>query len=242
MPDLAAFQHAFADALVQPGGARDGMAVYRNNWLRAAIEALGDIYPTIRQLLGEEAFQGAAHAFVQAQPPASPILSGYGAGFAEWLGDQPWIADLPYLPDVAVIDRLCLDASLAADAPALDPALLAGLAPADWATLTLRPHPAMRVDWFTTPAPSIWLAHRDSDDIEEFAPDWCAEGLLITRPGLTVQARRIDRAEHRLLFGLRLGETVGEAALAAARLAPDTDFAGLFARMLESGALAAPTT
>jgi hypothetical protein len=240
MPDLAAFQAAFAEKLTRPSPVRDGVAVYRNNWLCATIGALADLYPTVRRLIGDEAFEAAAQDYVRHDPPASPVFSRYGAGFADFLGDQPWVSDLPYLPDVAAIDRMYLEAMLAVDAPPLDPATLAGIASTDWATLRLRTHPAMRIGWFTTPAPSIWLAHRETEDPGELAPEWQAEGILITRPGLAVEARAIGRAEHRLLFGLRLGETVGEAAVATANLYPTSDFAGLFARTLESGALAAP--
>ena len=240
MPDLAAFQAAFADKLARPSPVRDGVAVYRNNWLRATIDALGDLYPTVRRLLGEDAFEAVAQDYIPHAPPASPIFSRYGAGFSEFLCDQVWVTDLPYLPDIAAIDRLYLEALLAADAPPLDPAVLAGLGPTDWVTRKLRTHPAMRIGWFTTPAPSIWLAHRTAEDPGELAPEWRAEGILITRPGLTVEAREIERAEHRFLFGLRLGESVGEAAVATARLYPASDVAGLFARTLESGAIAAP--
>ncbi|MFD1612406.1 DNA-binding domain-containing protein [Sphingomonas tabacisoli] len=238
MPDLAAFQAAFADKLMQSSPVRDGLAVYRNNWLCATTDALADLYPTVHRLVGNEAFEGVALDYARHDPPASPILSRYGADFPDFLCDQAWVEDLPYLPDVAAIDRLYLEALLAADAPPLDPATLAAIAPTDWATLRLGTHPAMRIGWFTTPAPSIWLAHRDGDP-GELAPEWRAEGILLTRPGLSVEARAIDRAEHRLLFGMRLGETVGEAALATANLYPTSDFAGLFARTLESGAIAA---
>ncbi|NNM76471.1 DUF2063 domain-containing protein [Sphingomonas sp. ID1715] len=240
MPELAAFQADFAARLSQPCTQRNGFVVHRNNWMFATIEALGDLFPTVCRLIGAEAFEGFAADFIAHEPPASPIVSRYGAGFADFLCDQPWVADIPYLPDVATIDRFHLEALLAADAAPLEPASLAELAPADWATLRLKTHPALRIGWFTTPAPSIWLAHRGDRPPDDFAPDWQAEGIAITRPGHEVTARLIGRAEHRFLFGLRLGETVSEAAVAATSLYPDEDFAALFARTLESGALAAP--
>lgn len=240
MSELAAFQARFAARLSHPCDARDGLSVHRNNWVFATIEVLRDLYPTVRRLVGAEAFEVAALDFITQEPPASPIVSRYGASFPDFLCDQPWIADLPYLPDVATIDRLYLEALLAADAEPLDPTSLAELVPTDWATLRLRTHPATRIAWFTTPAPHIWLAHRSGDVPDGFAPDWQAEGILITRPAQNVEARPVNRAEHRLLFGIRSGETVGEAAVAAASLCADSDFAALFARTLESGALAAP--
>src|SRR3954470_13247319 len=106
MPDLATFQTAFAEKLGRSSSIRDGVAVYRNNWLRAAIDAIADLYPTVRRLVGNEAFENVAYDYVRHDPPASPILSRYGASFPDFLCDQSWVAELPYLPDVAAIDRL----------------------------------------------------------------------------------------------------------------------------------------
>src|SRR6476646_9414829 len=112
MPDLAAFQSAFAEKLSRPSPVRDGIAVYRNNWLRATTDALADLYPTVCRLIGDEAFEAVAQDYARCDPPASPILSRYGAAFPEFLCDQEWVAELPYLPDVAAIDRMYLEALL----------------------------------------------------------------------------------------------------------------------------------
>jgi hypothetical protein len=85
---------------------------------------------------------------------------------------------------------------------------------------------------------SIWLAH--SEAIERpLDVDWQAEGVLFTRPGLCVRPLRLDRAGHRFLYGLRLGETVSVAAIAAASLYPETDIGLLFASLVNAGAFAA---
>jgi hypothetical protein len=69
--------------------------------------------------------------------------------------------------------------------------------------------------------------------------EWKAEGVLLTRPGLDVQPSRLDRAGHRFLFGIRLGESVGAAAIATAGLYPDTDIGSLFTSLANAGAFAA---
>ncbi|MGZ5715039.1 MAG: HvfC/BufC family peptide modification chaperone, partial [Caldimonas sp.] len=63
---LDAFQRDFAAALLaEPAeagaiAAQPGFAVYRNTVLRGCIDALAANYPTVAQLLGAEAFEGAA--------------------------------------------------------------------------------------------------------------------------------------------------------------------------------------
>lgn len=236
MSDLATYQRDFVATL---DGARDGhiaLAIYRNTAIKGAVDALADNYPTITAILGETAFLALAADFVAISPPDSPVLAGYGAGFADWLEAQPIGQALPYLSGVAQIDRMRTESHLAADGVAIDPVALAAMSAEQWSQSAARLHPATRFGWFTVPAPSIWLAHLGAQE-EEIAPEWQAEGMLITRPGGAVTARRIGAAEHRILFGLRLGETIGRAAATAASLYPQADITGAFREILASGAL-----
>ncbi len=91
------------------------------------------------------------------------------------------------------------------------------------------------------PAMTIWQAQRDSPETE-LEPDWKPEGVLITRPGLDVQAVHLDRASHRMLVGICLGESVGASMNAVANLYPDQDCEALFASLLNLGVFAAPAT
>ena len=68
------------------------------------------------------------------------------------------------------------------------------------------------------------------------APEWRAEGALVTRPNGQVALRQIGRPEHRMLSGLRLRETVGEAAAATTALYPEADPDLIFAELVGSGA------
>jgi hypothetical protein len=111
----------------------------------------------------------------------------------------------------------------------------------DWTQMRIRLHPATQFDWLTSPAMTIWLAHQRHAE-PEITATWTAEGALFTRPASSVDAMAIDRAGHRFLFGLRLGETAGTAALAAAALYPDADIGALFATLVHAGAFAAPSS
>ncbi len=241
MPDLASFQRTFLETL---DGHRAGdplLAIYRNTSFKGAIDALADNYPTVVMIMGESTFVALATDFVTDLPPDSPVLAAYGAGFADWLEAQPIAQALPYLSGVAQIDRLRTESHLAAEGDVLDPADLAAVSAEQWSNSAALLHPATRFGWFTVPAPSIWLAHLDSRTAE-IAPEWRAEGVLMTRCDGAVIAQCIGAAGHRILFGLRLGETIGQAATAAAGLYPDSDITGAFRDILASGALASLKT
>ena len=236
MPDLATWQHGFVAGLDGHSLANPLLAVYRNTAISGAIDALADNYPTVMTIVGGSAFVALAADFVADVPPDNPVLAAYGAGFAEWLEGQPIGQALPYLSGVAQIDRLRTESHLAAEREILSPTALAAMSAEQWSASAAALHPATRFAWFTVPAPSIWLAHLDPE-AAEIAPDWRAEGVLVTRRDGAVMAQRIGAAEHRILFGLRIGETIGHAAAVAATLYPDTDITRAFRDILASGAL-----
>jgi hypothetical protein len=231
---LREFQREFAAAIGAPA---DGpMRVYRNTVLTGCVDALRANYPVVATLLGDEMFEAVAAEHATECPPRKPVLALYGARFPDWLEGQPWVRDLRYVPDVARIERLHIESLFAADADPLEMVAIAGRD--DWQSLQLQLHPATRFDWLTSPALSIWLAHRNGVEGElEF--DWHAEGVLFTRPALEVRSVSLGRAGHRFLFGIRLGESVGGAAVAAANLYPETDIGLLFSSLVDCGAFAA---
>jgi hypothetical protein len=212
------------------------MRVYRNTMLSGCVDALRANYPIVARLLGDEMFEAIAAEHAAECPPRRPVLALYGARFSDWLEEQPWVHDVPYVTDVARIERLHIEALFAADEQPLELDQLRGRE--EWQGLRLALHPATRFDWLTSPAVSIWLSQRDEVDVDlEF--DWHAEGVLFTRPMLEVRPMRLERAGHRFLFGIRLGESVGDAALGTAVLYPETDIGALFTSLVNAGAFGA---
>jgi putative DNA-binding protein len=231
---LLEFQRDFAAAIGAP--AEGPMRVYRNTALSGCVDALRDNFPAVVRLLGDEMFDAIAVEYVGQCPPRRPVLALYGSRFPDWLEEQPWVREVQYVPDVARIERLQIEALFAADEQPLGLHELQGRD--DWQGLRLALHPATRFDWLTSPARSIWQSQLDQVEGElEF--EWQAEGILLTRPELEVRPIALDRAGHRFLFGIRLGESVGAAAIATANLYPETDIGSLFASLVNAGAFAA---
>jgi hypothetical protein len=252
MGALGDFQLVFASAIDRSGGslrpgpadrleAQPGFAVYRNTTPNALIEALRGNYPVVGEIVDADAFEALAFGYSRRHPPSDPVLLGYGERFADFVATQPWIDELPYLPDVARIERLWTEAHLAADAPPLGMTDLAALGADGWMDLRLSLHPAARFAWLSTPAMTIWQAHQKEAGFETLEPAWRPEGALLTRPTYEVRALEIDAPAHRLLAGLRLGESVREAAAAVARLYPQADFSQLFTALVLHGAFARPS-
>lgn len=243
MSDLIDFQALFAQGLVTSDSDFDrqpGFAVYRNTSLKAARDALGANYPTVQRLLGAEDFHRLAIDHARRCPPQTPVLAEYGIAFATTCADAG--PGHPYIADVARIDRLWTEAHLAADAEPVLAKAIARLAPDELMSLQLVLHPATRHGWFETPATSIWIAHRDDADVSEIAVDWQAEGILLTRPAGAVAWHRVDADMVALLAAFASGDTMGAVATAFLSRCPDADLSGLFAQLLEAGALIDPAS
>jgi hypothetical protein len=231
---LLELQRDFAAAIDAP--ASGAISVYRNTVVGGCVDALRANYPVVAQLLGDEMFDAVAAEHAAQCPPCRPVLALYGSRFPDWLEEPSWLREIPFLPDVARIERLHIEALFAADANPLTMSQLSDRE--DWQSLRLALHPATRFSWLTTPAMNVWLAHQTGFS-GELELEWQAEGVLLTRPGLEVLPARLDRAGHRFLFGIRLGESVGAAAIATVGLYPDTDIGSLFTSLVNAGAFAA---
>lgn len=246
MPELAHFQDAFLRALNDPGVAgafaQRGMVVYRNTIARGLTEVLRSAFPTVERIVGDDWFAAAALAFVRRMPPGNPVLADYGAGFSDFLAAFPPAEDMPYLADVAAIDRLWTEAHFAPDAPPLDAAALAALAPENLVEARLRLHASARFAWFETPAPTLWRLNRPPappPGPEGFEVDWRAEGIALGRPEGEVRTVSLGAGGFAFLEACRDGAPLGEALLGALAAEPelaveaalaDLAAAGLFGR------------
>jgi len=238
MPDLIDFQHQFIARLDARPGNVSPMSVYRNTALLGAVEALRDNYPVTCAVVGDRAFEALALGYSRQFPPCSPILADYGEDMPTWLDSQSIAGRLTYLSDVARCERMWVESMHAADASALDLEEAESWDHLAMLELRFKLHPSVRFSWHSTPAIAIWLAHQHEIK-DEIVLDWRPHGALFTRPGLAVAGYEIDAPTHRLLCGVRLGETLGVALQAAATLYPNADVGSCFAGLVQRGAFAA---
>lgn len=150
-PALRDLQAAFADHVL--GAGRDDVAaavtgdsipasarlnVYRHHVIHSLGSALATTFPTVRTLVGEAFFRRLARDYVVAEPPAQPVLSEYGAGFAGFVAAYAPAAELAYLADVARLDWALNAAFNAAFEPRLTAADLASISSERLVAMTLR--------------------------------------------------------------------------------------------------------
>jgi hypothetical protein len=211
---------AIVDAPPLPTAERLG--IYRNAYQVRLIEALGDTYPILHKILGDEMFSALGEAFVAAHPSVYRSIRWYGQELGEFMASTPPYAEQPILAELARFEWTLAEVFDAPDAASLPRAALSAVDPAAWSALKFRFHPSLRRLLLSWNAPAAW---RSASRDETPAPPELAQQpilWLLWRQNLQNFFRSLDDAEATALDALLRGGTFGEMCAAlAARLPED---------------------
>lgn len=213
-----------------PAGRR--FNVYRNNVATSLMDALASGFPVIAKLLGEENFRNLARDFQWQNPPESPLMMFYGAGFADYLDAHPALAKYPYLGDVARLEYALRQSYHAADTPDFDPNRLQAENLLK-ATITLAP--SLKLVSSPYPIFSIWRANTQANAPK---PVMQAETVAVFRPEFDPQPEAITPADAAMLASLLIGNPLETALSEAQDIDADHDFARILGRLLAGCAIA----
>jgi hypothetical protein len=89
--------------------------VYRNNVFVSLMEALGEIFPVCKQVVGDAFFNAMARQYVDRHPPESAILSEYGDQFSEFVSHFFAAQSLPYLASLCDLEYRLLQMTHSAE-------------------------------------------------------------------------------------------------------------------------------
>ena len=248
VPGLAERQHGFARALLDPQRpippglvGPDGepserrFAVYRNNVVSGLIDTLQAAFPAVCRIVGAEFFRAMARVYVAQEPPDSPILLGYGAGFADFIGTFEPAATLAYLPDVARIEHAWAGAYHAADGSPIEAAALAQIPPDALPGVQLYLGPSVRLIRSRFPALTIWRMNVGVGAPGPVDLGAGGENVLVARPGTQVELRLLSQASTEFIQSLIDGWPVIEAASAALAVDYHFDLSLDLVELLQSG-------
>jgi len=249
MPRLADRLGGFAAALLDPTLAvppglvgPDGepsakrFAVYRNNVVVGLVEALQANYPAVCRIVGDEFFQAMARVYVVSEPPASPILLDYGAGFADFIAIFEPAASLPYLPDVARIERAWTEAYNAREAVPMSPAALAAIPTDRIADTRFTLHPSLRIARSQFPALTIWRMNIDDGVPAPVDIESGGEDALVMRAAADVEVRSMPPGGAAFLASFGMGKTLAEAAKSAMKIHAPFDLSASLLALISAGA------
>lgn len=225
MRSLRETQTAFADAILM-GRSAGRLQVYRNNVFLSLRQALADVYPAVRRLVGEEFFNQLARRFVREYPSRSGNLHDFGRELAQFLWVLPDLRELPYLPDVASLEWALHEVFHEAEARPFDFSKLAGPE-----NTTVPLHPAARLIASRYPVLAIWEANQ-AEEVPSVDLDAEGDWLLVIRRDLKCEVERLSAGEFALLSALAQGMTLGEACGAAVDAEPRLHLAAAMSRFV----------
>lgn len=171
MTGLAGIQAAFQDYLLgasrrleqmlAPGRLLPGaeMAeIYGGAYVMRLIEVLGEDFPALHMLLGDEGFEKMARAYVLAHPSKHYDIRWFGRYLAGFLAaTEPW-SGLGEAEELARFEWALGEAFDAADAAPMDEADLAAVPPQAWAGLVFSFTPSLRRLDLNWDVPGFWKA------------------------------------------------------------------------------------
>ncbi len=143
---------------------REALRRHRNNVVVGLIETLKAAYPVVHRLVGEEFFTAMrAACYVMAEPPASPIMLDYGAGFPAFIARFEPASVLPIFR-MSRLERAWVEAYHAAGVAPLPPSALGQVPPDDVPALRLTCIPPSALSVPDFPIVGIWQANTDGND------------------------------------------------------------------------------
>lgn len=194
-------------------------------------------FPVTRAIVGDRGFEELAIAHVCCRSEDEPDCIDFGRTFPAWLETEVTTHRRSYLSDIARCEHLCSQARNALNAPILELDAFRGIEPDKRLRLRLRLHPATQYIWLADPALEIWLRYNCglSTDMRSRGR---AGGILFAQHCRANGGAAIDAAQHRLLCGIRLGESLGKAFDAVKRLYPRSNTEARLEDLVQRGAFA----
>lgn len=231
MNDLARSQAALAEimrratTLVDDAGATDiateiaagnerlspveQVDIYREQFFLRHIDALRDDFRSIEHLLGDEAFEELARAYLAAHPPTSFTLRDLGHAMEAFVArTAPWSSD-PLVADLARTEWAFVEAFDAPSAPPLDPASLARIPEDAWPAVRIALQPAMQRLALGHAAHDYRLAVKKDEHPER--PEPAPWFVVVYRGPEALQFIDVEPEAFALLEELARGTPLGEA-------------------------------
>lgn len=182
--------------------------VYRNAYRARLRAALRDNYASLPQVMGDQAFDALANAYIDSHPSQHYSLRWFGHRLCEFMAANAALMDHPAMLDLARMEWALRQAFDATAAPLLTSEALAAVPAADWADLQLHLQPSVQVlalQWAVGP---IWHALASGPcDMEP--PEALDHHMLVWRLGMNTQWKSLSQLEADFISGLLAHRSFG---------------------------------
>jgi hypothetical protein len=181
------------------------LRIYYDAYRLRLVEVLAADYEALRRLLGEDDFNAACRAYVEAHPSNHRNVRWYGAQLPDFLRvTPPWSED-PLAAELALFEWTLTLAFDAADRPVVRFDDLAGLPPDAWPVLGFALHPSVNLIELRGNAPALRQAADHGEALPGRTMDEQPRTWAIWRKQLTSHFRSLGEQEAWALKSVRAG-------------------------------------
>ncbi|MPV85925.1 HvfC/BufC N-terminal domain-containing protein [Ostreibacterium oceani] len=142
----------------EKGDAKERMNIYRDAYALRLIDILFGDFPTIHQILGDEAFFEMAQKYVKTYPSTAFTVRYFGQHLAKFLNDEAPYSSHPYLSQIADFEWAKGTVFDAPDTPIFTLEQLVNIPAEAWPNATFEFVPAMVRLVYDYNVPQIWQA------------------------------------------------------------------------------------
>lgn len=212
------------------------MEIYRRHHRESLVRHLRRRFPTIEWLIGSEAMDALARAFIASHPPSAPCMSEYGEAFIGFVGAGPGAARHRYLGAAAALDWLLGETAVAIDDTPLSIAVLAGHPPEALPDVVLCLQPGLRYLAAGWPVDELVRVRLSAEPPDQIALPATPVRFEISGARGAFAINRLGEGEFAFRRALAAAASIGAAADAALAAEPTFDpgsaLAALFAARL----------
>jgi hypothetical protein len=194
-----------------PDTGQQRFAIYQNNIFHSLTTALGDLYPVVKKLVGDDFFTGTATHYLRKNPPKQAAMVHLGQDFPSFLVQFEHTQSMTYLAAMARVELARHDAYHAIDAPPLSTLDIEQIHPNTFASAQLSLHPSLQLLNSEHPIFDIWQANQENNDTEENINLNEPQQVLIVRPLYEVCMYNLDLSTYYFIDCLSHGQTVQQA-------------------------------
>jgi hypothetical protein len=183
--------------------------VYQNAYRARLRAALRDNFEVLPLVMGDDAFDTLANAYIEAHPSHHYSLRWFGHELCAFMAANETLVDHPAMLDLACMERALRHAFDAAPTTLLTPEMLAAVPAQDWAELRLTLHPSAQLldlQWAVGP---IWHALKFGQE-EMAPPEALAHHMLVWRQGMNTKWKSLTPTETDFVQGLLAMRTFGQ--------------------------------
>ena len=198
--------------------------IYRRQYWLRHIDALGDDYPGVAHLLGEEGFDAFLRAYLLAHPPRHKSLRDLGSDIVPFAQGHAFPAELRVATlEMLAYEHAFVDLFDGAEPPPLDPQKLTSMPEEAWERARIVIHPLLVRAQVRFPVHRLRLQAKAEDaEPRTEPPTEAPANLVLFRDDNRIRFEELDSTAFALLDALARGEALGPACeQVAASLEPE---------------------